>query len=80
MDTSDRSTLIAAHLSVDEVRDHIGADSLGYLSLSGLQAATGAGGGGFCNACLSGDYPTDVSGAAGKNSLENAGALTSPVR
>ena len=33
MDTSDRSTLIAAQMDVDEIRQHVGADSLGYLSL-----------------------------------------------
>ncbi|HEX2154753.1 MAG TPA: amidophosphoribosyltransferase [Acidimicrobiia bacterium] len=58
MDTSDRSTLIAARMEVDEIRSHLGADSLGYLSLPGLLAATGADG--FCTACLSGDYPTAV--------------------
>ena len=78
MDTSDRSTLIAAEMSVDEIRRHIGADSLGYLSLPSLRAATGVGAEGFCNACLSGEYPTDVSGAAGKNALERVEALNAP--
>jgi amidophosphoribosyltransferase len=78
MDTSDRSTLIAAQMEVDEVRQHVGADSLGYLSLAGLRSATGVDDGGFCNACLSGEYPTDISGAAGKNSLEKAEALNTP--
>jgi amidophosphoribosyltransferase len=58
MDTSDRSTLIAAHMEVDEIRQHLDADSLGYLSLDGLLAATESEG--FCTACLSGDYPTPV--------------------
>lgn len=70
MDTSDRSTLIAAHMEVDEVRRHVGADSLGYLSLDALLAATGVEDGGFCHACLSGTYPTDVSEAGGKFVLE----------
>ncbi|HSL25149.1 MAG TPA: amidophosphoribosyltransferase [Acidimicrobiia bacterium] len=70
MDTSDPSTLIAARMEIDEVRLHVGADSLGYLSLPGLLDATGVEDGGFCHACLSGDYPTDVSGAAGKDALE----------
>ncbi|HUP15732.1 MAG TPA: amidophosphoribosyltransferase [Acidimicrobiia bacterium] len=78
MDTSDRSTLIAAQMEVDEIRQHVGADSLGYLSLAGLRSATGVEDGGFCNACLSGEYPTDISGAAGKNSLEKAEALNTP--
>jgi amidophosphoribosyltransferase len=72
MDTSDVSTLIAARLEVDEIREHLGADSLGYLSREGLQAATGVAGVGFCDACLSGDYPTDVTAAGGKFLLEPA--------
>lgn len=70
MDTSDQSTLIAARMDVDEVCRSVGADSLGYLSLEGLTAATGVAGGGFCNACLSGDYPTSVDEGAGKFVLE----------
>ena len=66
-------------MNVDQTRQHLGADSLGYLSLAGLRSATGVEDGGFCNACLSGEYPTDVSGAAGKNSLEKTEALISPV-
>src|SRR5690606_21182687 len=58
MDTSDRSTLIAARSTEEEIRQHLDADSLGYLSLPGLLAATEADG--FCTACLSGDYPTEV--------------------
>ncbi|MGH8953185.1 MAG: amidophosphoribosyltransferase [Acidimicrobiia bacterium] len=72
MDTSDRSTLIAARLEVDEIRDHVGADSLGYLSLEGLLEATGVADAGFCTACLSGDYPTDVAEAADKFQLERS--------
>jgi amidophosphoribosyltransferase len=70
MDTSDRSTLIAASFEVEEIRQHVGADSLGYLSLQGLLDATGVADAGFCTACLSGDYPTDVPEAADKFQLE----------
>jgi amidophosphoribosyltransferase len=70
MDTSDRSTLIAASFEVEEIREHVGADSLGYLSLQGLLDATGVADAGFCTACLSGDYPTDVPEAADKFQLE----------
>jgi amidophosphoribosyltransferase len=72
MDTSDRSTLIAASLEVEEIRQHVGADSLGYLSLQGLLDATGVADAGFCTACLSGDYPTDVPEAADKFQLERS--------
>ena len=60
MDTSDVSQLLAAERTVEEIRDYVGANSLAYLSLQGLERATGASGGGFCSACLSGDYPTAV--------------------
>lgn len=72
MDTSDRSTLIAAHMDIEEIKDHLGADSLGYLSLDGLLAATGVADAGFCAACLSGQYPTEVPEAADKYQLERS--------
>jgi amidophosphoribosyltransferase len=72
MDTSDRSTLIAASLGVEEIRERVGADSLGYLSLQGLLEATGVADAGFCTACLSGEYPTDVPEAADKFQLERS--------
>ena len=48
--------LIAARLSVDEIRQHIGADSLSYLTLEGMMHAVGADAG-YCNACFAGIYP-----------------------
>ena len=70
MDTSDRSRLLAAQLTVDEIRDFLDADSLAYLSLEGLEEAAGGSALGFCNACLSGDYPTPVGSETGKFILE----------
>ncbi len=58
VDTSSRGELIAAEKSSSEIETHIGADSLQYLSLSGLLAAMGNGGS-FCTACLDGNYPVD---------------------
>ena len=72
MDTSDRSTLIAAHMEVDQIREHLGADSLGYLSLDGLLRATGVADAGFCTACLCGEYPTAVPETADKFQLERS--------
>ena len=59
VDTPDREELIAATHSVEEIRRSIRADSLGYLSLEGLQRATNASGG-FCAACYTNDYPVPV--------------------
>ena len=58
IDTPTREELIAAHHSVEQVADYVTADSLGYLSLDGLQRAVG--GKGFCHACFSGSYPIPV--------------------
>ncbi len=70
MDTSDRDTLIAARLGIEEIRHHLGADSLGYLSLEALLEATGVADAGFCTACLSGRYPAEVPVTADKFQLE----------
>ena len=72
MDTSDRSTLIASRMTVDEIKEHLGADSLGYLSLESLLAATGVADAGFCTACLSGEYPTDIPEVSDKFQLERS--------
>ena len=73
MDTSDQSRLLAARMSTDEIADFLAVDSIGYLSIEGLITGTGAPRDGFCTACLTGDYPTDVSDAEGKFVLEPAG-------
>ena len=72
MDTSDRSTLIAAGMDVEEICEHLGADSLGYLSLEGLLEATGVADAGFCTACLSGEYPTSIPNVTDKYQLERS--------
>jgi amidophosphoribosyltransferase len=59
IDTPDRDELIAANHSVEEIRGHLRADSLGYLSLEGLHRAVD-GEGGFCDACYTNDYPVPV--------------------
>ena len=65
IDTGDPSELIAAKKSVEEIRQFIEADSLAYLSIEGLLATVRGGGGGFCTACLTGDYPTEVAVSLG---------------
>ncbi len=73
IDFPTRQELVAASMDTDTIRDYIGADSLGYLSLEGLFAPFG-GGSRFCSACFTGAYPTDVSQMQGKHALET-GAL-----
>lgn len=61
VDTPQKSQLIAAHQSVEQIRAFIGADSLAYLSLEGLYAGVSAPGGkGLCAACFDGKYPTPL--------------------
>lgn len=56
VDMATQDELIAAHHSLEEIREHIGADSLAYLSIDGLMTALEATGG-YCNACFTGVYP-----------------------
>ncbi len=70
MDTGDRSELIGANLTVDEIRSYLGVDSLAYLTLDRLVEATGAVGAGFCSACLTGSYPVAVPVSLRKAVLE----------
>lgn len=59
--TPDRSKLVAANYDIEELCNIIGADSIGYLSLEGmLEVAEKYSGSGFCDACFSGNYVTDV--------------------
>jgi len=74
LDTGTRGELIAAAREVGEIRDYVGADSLAYLSLDALEASIGVPGAGFCNACLTGDYPVDVPINLSKGILERTGA------
>lgn len=58
VDTPDRDHLIAAHMSVEEIANAIGVDSLGYLSLEGMLESCGIDASRSCNACWTGKYPT----------------------
>lgn len=58
IDTPNRSELIASSHSVEEIRRHLGVESLGYLSLEGMLRAAGGDQEEFCHACFSGQYPT----------------------
>jgi amidophosphoribosyltransferase len=60
MDTGTRAQLLAADLTVPQVCDYLGSDTLAYLDLDRLLTATGVPNGGFCTACLTGDYPVAV--------------------
>ena len=60
IDMADEDELAAAHRSVEEMRETIGATSLHYLSLEGMQEATQLPEGSVCRACFTREYPTRV--------------------
>ena len=70
IDLASEDEMIAAHASVEEVRVAIGATSLAYISLDGLQAATRRPESALCRACLTRDYPTRVPDDAAKHRFE----------
>ena len=61
IDTPTSEELIAATHSVEEIREFLGVDSLGYLSLDGMLRAAGQSNE-YCHACFSGQYPTPIPG------------------
>ena len=61
VDTPERGQLLAAQRDVEEMREYIGADSLGFLSVEGLREALGKDNcSNYCYGCFSGDYPEDI--------------------
>jgi len=59
VDMGSYDELIAHQLGVPEISEHIGADSLGFLSVPRMMKALGRDDG-YCNACFTGDYPVPV--------------------
>jgi amidophosphoribosyltransferase len=73
IDFASRAELIAGSLTIEEIRESIGADSLGFVSLEGLIEATTLPAGQLCLGCFTGEYPIPVSQAEqGKHLLEPA--------
>jgi amidophosphoribosyltransferase len=84
VDMASQRELIAANQTVEEIREIIGANSLGYLSVEGLMKVAGGPGGaslnsskgkGFCDACFTGNYPIPVQLELNKLVLEDRGLL-----
>ena len=57
IDFATRAELIAAGMSVEEIRESVGADTLGYLSVESMVEASGQPRAELCTACFTGDYP-----------------------
>ena len=60
IDMANQKDLVAAHHSVEEIRELIGATSLGYLSQAGVTRAIGIHKDKFCRACFDGHYPIEI--------------------
>ncbi len=60
VDMASYPELIAHRMSIPEIREHLGVDSLAYLSLNGLMAASGDAIRGFCQGCFTGNYPVEI--------------------
>ena len=71
-DIDSEDHLIACHHTVEEIRDLIGADSLGYLPVSALYELAGcpAPCSGYCSACFDGNYPTEIPSDTRKDRFE----------
>jgi amidophosphoribosyltransferase len=67
IDMSTRDQLIAANKSVEEVREHVGADSLEYISIQGIVAAVGMPEGHLCLGCVNETYPVPIAGEKVRN-------------
>ncbi|MCZ6818051.1 MAG: amidophosphoribosyltransferase [Calditrichaeota bacterium] len=66
MDFPTKDELIASNRTIEEIREFLAADSLGYLSLEGMIKAISEGGG-FCTACFTGEYPIAPEQGAAKS-------------
>ena len=75
IDFASRAELMAGNLTIEEIRESIGADTLGFVSLAGLIAATTLASSRLCSACFDGRYPIPVAeDEKGKHLLEAVGS------
>ena len=70
VDMATKPELIAANMSVEDIRDYVGADSLGFLSREALVDSVGLGRDTLCMACFTGEYPIPVQLEMDKLALE----------
>lgn len=70
MDFPTSEELIAASMSVEEIKEFLGVDSLGYLSMEGLLNAVPREGRGYCTACFGGEYPVAIEEVFSKTQYE----------
>ena len=79
VDMSSREEMVAHERTIDEIADHLGADSLAYLSLDGVYEAIGTPAEDHCDACFTGRYPLGEN-ANGKFALEQLTTVPAGTR
>jgi amidophosphoribosyltransferase len=70
IDFPDPEKLLANQCTLDQIRDYLGADSIGYLDVDGMVRATGQDESSFCLACFTGEYPVPVDPSVDKFIME----------
>lgn len=76
IDTDTQQQLIASDHTIKEIREHIGADSLAYLSVEAMVATTGRSTDEYCLACFTGEYPIEIPESVRRGKFR----LEAPVR
>jgi amidophosphoribosyltransferase len=71
IDFPDPEKLLANQMSPEQIREYLGVDSIGYLSVGGMVRATGLDINNFCMACFTGEYPLPYDAAFDKYIMEN---------
>ena len=79
IDFPDPSKLMAATHSIEQIRDYINADYLGYLSKDGMVSATGRPASQFCMACYDGNYPVAYDDKFHKHVIETRNGQTASL-
>jgi amidophosphoribosyltransferase len=80
IDMPNQDELIGSRMDVDGIREHVGADSLAYLSLDGMLTATQVPADGFCTACFSSNYPVPIPADQLRSKHVLEGGSTEPHR
>jgi amidophosphoribosyltransferase len=71
IDIGTQSELLGASLSLEGMRELLGVDTIAFLNVDELREAIGVPGAGFCDACMTNDYPTPIRRATSKLALED---------
>lgn len=81
IDMPTKGELLASHMSVEEIREYCGVDTIGYVDLDALRRASTYDQGQRCEACFTGDYPvlpTDLIEIGGHKVSEFSRSLSAP--